>query len=159
MEFLVYISIFVLQTISVASIKDKLPCICLKQILTELKQPVFMEQMPNKNFLVADQLGIITKYSESWQYLGIFVNITHVAHFGAIEQGLLSFTLHPNYSENGKFYVYYIRNITGQEYVAISEFVEQENNLEATKLTESVLLVAKQKSTKRNGGSVGILTY
>src|SRR5438046_7540974 len=59
----------------------------------------------NRLFIV-QQAGIIKVYNQSpVSYLGDFVTVTGITSGG--ERGLLSMAFHPNYKNNGYFFVYY----------------------------------------------------
>lgn len=59
----------------------------------------------NRVFIV-QQPGNIRAYDASFNFLSVFVTVSDVTFGG--EQGLLSMAFHPDYENNGFFYVYYV---------------------------------------------------
>ena len=75
---------------------------------------------------------------------------SRVLHGG--ERGLLGLAFHPNYSSNGKFYVYYTDN--GGD-VRISEFLVSSGNPDrADSTSERILLEISQPYSNHNGGGL-----
>ena len=68
---------------------------------------------------------------------------------GGDERGLLSMTFHPDYANNGKFYVHY--NDNGSDTI-VSEFTAGEDGGDAN--SERVLLTVDQPASNHNGGSI-----
>ncbi len=68
---------------------------------------------------------------------------------GGDERGMLSMTFHPDFANNGKFYVHY-NDSSGD--TTISEFTAGDDGADAS--TERVLLSIDQPASNHNGGSV-----
>ena len=84
----------------------------------------------------------------------VFLNISHQVASGW-EEGLLGFTFHPKYTENGYFYVNYITQRGTKYYTRISRFtVSAENRDKADPETEVLLLEIEQPTTIHNGGQL-----
>lgn len=67
------------------------------------------------------------------------------------EMGLLGMTFHPNYHQNGKFYVNYVRNNAGQFQSVIAEYTASAANPNLTDpATERILLTIDQVSNFPN---------
>jgi glucose/arabinose dehydrogenase len=75
-----------------------------------------------------------------------------VYHGGYTEQGLLGLVFHPNYEENGQFFVSYI-NLEGDS--VISRFtVSAEDPNRADPTSEEILLTVEQPFEDHNGGNI-----
>lgn len=82
----------------------------------------------------------------------IFLDIRDKVLYGG-EQGLLGLAFHPNYSENGYFYLDYTRS--NPRRTVISRFsVSQDNPNEADPNSEFVLLEIEQPYSNHNGGQI-----
>ena len=62
-------------------------------------------------FFVIEQSGVIRVFENSQTVVDstVFLNISNKVVFGG-EQGLLGLAFHPNYSQNGFFYIDYVAN-------------------------------------------------
>ncbi len=86
----------------------------------------------------------------------IFLNITSIVDQdgGYTEEGLLGLAFHPNYSENGYFYVNYTSH--GPRRNVIARYSVHENNPnQADPDSEFVILEVNQPYTNHNGGQLG----
>ena len=131
-------------------------CFCLKQMLTGLQSPIHLEPtqiQAQSVYLIAQQSGQILQYdpTKTDDKLKPYIDLSAlivVSSDPGDERGLLGFALHPNFTTNGKIYLYSTRNISNLEYIAITEVT-------GTDLaTEKYLLLVEQPGTKRNGGQV-----
>ncbi len=120
-------------------------------IISGLNRPVDLQSA----FDGSDRLFIIEKYGvirifESDQLLDQpFLNINDRVNDDSNEMGLLGFAFHPNYEQNGYFYV----NYTGDGgHTRISRF--QANGGVADPASETVLLRINQPYPNHNGGAV-----
>lgn len=69
-----------------------------------------------------------------------------------VEQGLLSMDLHPNFEENGYFYVYYITQ--GDEDTMVSRFQISEDWQYGVPESETPILEVEQPHYSHNGGNI-----
>ncbi|MCZ7602269.1 MAG: PQQ-dependent sugar dehydrogenase [Melioribacteraceae bacterium] len=82
----------------------------------------------------------------------IFLDIRDQVLYGG-EQGLLGLAFHPNYSENGYFYLDYTRS--NPRRTVISRFtVSQDNPNQADPNSEFILLEVEQPYSNHNGGQI-----
>lgn len=129
--------------------------------------PVTVAHPPNDDRLfVVEQLGVIKVVKDGVTSAVPFLDIedkvlSPVNGNGGYndEQGLLGLAFHPNYAENGLFYVHYSANDGGTEYedndTVIAEYnVSTENPDVADPTSERVLIHHRQRSTNHNGGSI-----
>jgi glucose/arabinose dehydrogenase len=71
------------------------------------------------------------------------------------ETGLLGLAFHPVYSQNGKFYVNYTRNHSGQLQTVIAEFTASSSNANfSDPNSENILLTVDQPASNHNGGGL-----
>jgi len=108
----------------------------------------------NRLFLV-DKSGRIRIFDQTTNTLlgGNFLDIsTQVINSG--EQGLLGLTFHPNYENNGYFYVNYIHTGTGNTTVSRFTNPTPSSNGPVSTSTELVLLNIPQPFTNHNGGDL-----
>lgn len=81
----------------------------LDLVFDGFRQPTVLAAPPDDDRLfVAQRVGVIRILDENREMLDpAFLDLTDRVHAGGIEQGLLGLTFHPDYANNGKFYVYY----------------------------------------------------
>ena len=82
----------------------------------------------------------------------VFLNITNKVVFGG-EQGLLGLAFHPNYSQNGFFYLDYVANNPLRTIIARYQ-VSQNNPNQALVSSEFVLLEVNQPFSNHKGGQI-----
>ena len=105
-----------------------LGCVCLKPIATGLRRPNTIKHSGDGTgrLFIIEQFGLIRILTPDNIILRRpFLNIRGrvYAFRGGDERGLLGLAFHPNYTENGKFYVYYTLRISRRrEYSIVSEF-------------------------------------
>lgn len=80
------------------------------------------------------------------------LNIRDRIEHEMVEQGMLSMALHPEFAENGYFYVYYISH--GEEDTFVSRFEVSEDGQRAIPESESVILEVEQPHYSHNGGNL-----
>jgi glucose/arabinose dehydrogenase len=99
---------------------------------------------------IAEREGTIYVISASGELLEQpFLDITDVVWANGIEQGLLGLVFHPDYSENGRFFVYY----TGEnDDSALVEFTVSDDPALADPSTARELLFIDQPTDRHNAG-------
>ena len=136
---------------------DALPGLLLKPVFTQLtfEQPVFLTHAgdgTNRIFIV-EKKGIIKvlQNNPDAAEAKIFLDIESRVNSSKSESGLLGLAFHPNFTENGLFYVYYNY---GNLYSRIAEFRVTSNPDSADENSERSLLVLQQPYSNHNGGMV-----
>src|SRR5262245_9299107 len=83
------------------------PEINYRQVITSLSAPLEIASAGDgtKRLFVVQKVGSVKVYDSAYSYLGVFVTVSGVTING--ERGLLSMAFHPDYRNNGFFYVYY----------------------------------------------------
>ena len=122
----------------------------LKLITKGLKKPVHIcsANNQNNNLYIVEQRGKIIELKKTI-HKSVFLDITDRVKgpsFFGDERGLLGLAFHPNYQDNGYFFVNYIDN---NENTIISRFHFDKNT---ESFNETVLITIKQPYQNHNGG-------
>jgi len=133
-----------------------IPPLTLQTVATGLNQPLGLE-MPNdgtNRFFVVEQPGTIKILQNGVVAAQNFLDITGEVTSGG-ELGLLGVTFHPDFSNNGRFFVNYTRTITGgQIQSVISEFRVTSNPNVVDSTTERILLTQNQPFVNHKAGQL-----
>ena len=127
-----------------------LGCVCLKPIATRLRRPNAIKHSGDGTgrLFIIEQIGIIRILTANNTLLRRpFLNIRgRVYTFrGGDERGLLGLAFHPNYTENGKFYVCYTLRINRwKEYSIVSEFTVTPSKLVYLKLNQTMIAICNR---------------
>lgn len=123
-------------------------------LTTGLSSPVFVTSArdgSNRLFIV-QQGGIIKVLQPGSTTPTDFLNITTRVASGG-ERGLLGLAFHPQYSTNGRFFVYYTR--VGDFAIQIAEYKVSAANPNVADTTEKIIItVPHPTNANHNGGSV-----
>ena len=115
-----------------------------------LRSPVAITHAGDSRLFITEQAGQI-KIIQDGQLLGEpFLNISHLVKSGG-ERGLLSTAFHPQYTENGFFYVNYT-NSSGNTVIARYEVTADPSKADPN--SEKVLLQIDQPFSNHNGGQI-----
>ena len=116
-------------------------------------RPVDITHCGDSRIFVVEQDGIIWTYDSLGNRLDTFLYIDPRVNSSANEQGLLGLAFHPQYAENGYFFVYYTKNNGGA--TQVSRFSVRPNNPnEADPDSELSILTTPQPYNNHNGGSL-----
>ncbi len=117
-----------------------------------LEQPVFVTHSGDQGqrLFIVEQAGRIRILENGRLLPTPFLDITNRVNFGG-EQGLLGLAFHPNFSDNGRFFVNYSRATDGA--TVISEF-HVSGTTNRAQPTETILLVISQPYGNHNGGMI-----
>lgn len=132
----------------------------LQKIADGLHSPVAAAFTPDGVMLVCDQIGVIRSLENNKLNDAPFLDIQDklIKLSGAYdERGLLGIALHPDYSNNKKFYVYYSappRESGSDNQGIISEFTASSDGLKADPATERILLTVEEPESNHNGGDL-----
>lgn len=98
----------------------------------------------NGRIMVIDEAGTVNPNP--------FLNIRNKISTGG-ERGLLGMAFHPNYAENGYFFVNYTKS--GDGATVVSRFsVSEDNPNKADSLSEKIIMVVDQPFSNHNGGDI-----
>ena len=88
---------------------DPNAAIALRKVTEEVKQPVFVTYAPDgsgRQFVV-EKGGTIAVLHDGKPAASPFLDVSSLITSSGSEQGLLGLAFHPNYKQNGQFFVYY----------------------------------------------------
>lgn len=126
------------------------PVLSFSSVVTGLTEPVDIVPEPGSNRLfIVEQGGTIRIVNGSTLLSPAFLNITSLLAIGG-ESGLLSMAFHPDYLNNGYFFVYYT-NTAGE--ITIGRFSALTAN-DADESSGVVLLTIPKGNTNHNGGKL-----
>lgn len=146
--FTILLLIFALYTVAQ-------PTIQIVQFATGFSNPVDMAFAPGDDKMyVVQQRGRIRMVQPDGTVLGTdFLDISSLVSLSGSETGLLGLAFHPNYQQNGYFYVNYTRASNGA--TRISRFSRSTSNPQvADPNSEVVLLEIAQPFSNHNGGCI-----
>lgn len=132
----------------------------LLKITDGLHSPVSVVFVPDGSMLIVEQTGQIMVFKANSLLEKPFLDLENklVKLSGAYdERGLLGIALHPKFSVNKKFYVYYSAptDVNGIDHQSvISEFRVGNNPLQADITSERILLKIQQPESNHNGGEL-----
>ncbi len=129
------------------------PNIELVNYASGFTRPVDITHCGDNRMFIVEQRGVIWILDENGDKLPVpFLNIDPSVGSSGNEQGLLGLAFHPNYSNNGYFYVNYTKN-NGD--TRVSRFsVKPDNPNQADPASELVLFEVDQPYSNHNGGCI-----
>ena len=116
------------------------------------EQPLFLTHQ-NDMIYVVEKTGKIKFFTNdpTVSETNVFIDLGKRIDSRANEKGLLGFAFHPNYAENGQFFVYYT-NTTGS---VIARYTRDTVNPEVGNFdSEEILLTYAQPYDNHNGGHI-----
>jgi glucose/arabinose dehydrogenase len=117
----------------------------------DFQKPLDITHAGDDRLFVVEQPGIIHIIQEGQVLPAPFLDIRDRVNDNASERGLLGLAFHPNYLENGFFFL----NYTGQDgQTVVSRFQVSSNPNQAEPDSEFVLLHIQQPYANHNGGEV-----
>lgn len=129
------------------------PKIQLVDWASDFNRPVDIAHCGDNRMFIVEQDGVIWALDSLGNRLDTFLNIDPRVNSTNNEQGLLGLAFHPNYAQNGYFFVYYIKNNGGA--TQVSRFsVKQNNANEANPDSELPVLTVSQPFSNHNGGCI-----
>ncbi|MFN0173522.1 MAG: PQQ-dependent sugar dehydrogenase [Saprospiraceae bacterium] len=129
------------------------PKIQLTNFATGFDLPLDITHCGDSRLFVVERDGVIWVLDSLGNRLDTFLNIDARVNSGQNEQGLLGLAFHPNYAENGYFFVNYTKNNGGDTRVARFS-VKPNNPNEADPNSELTILEQDQPNWNHNGGCV-----
>src|SRR5690606_16502985 len=127
----------------------------LEEMISGLDRPVFVTHAgdgSNRRF-VEEQRGRVLVWNGESVLSEPFLNLSNrVSCCG--ERGLLGLAFHPNFAENGRFFVNYTFDAEGQLRTRIAEYSVSSTNQNVANPTEKVILEFDQPFSNHNGGMI-----
>ncbi|MCP4415567.1 MAG: glucose dehydrogenase [Chloroflexi bacterium] len=126
--------------------------ITLEPIITRgLTQPLFVTHAFDERLFIVEQAGTIRIFQDGVLLETPFLDISNPVGSESNEQGLLGLAFHPNYPQNGFFFVNYTNN-DGHTTIARYRVSGDANVAEPD--SEQILLTISQPFANHNGGMV-----
>lgn len=104
----------------------------------------------SKRVFIVQQGGAIRSYDSAFNFLSVFLTVSNVNAGG--ERGLLSMAFHPDYENNGLFYVYYT-NTAGDLELARYE-VSSDSNFADAASKVILITIPHPNHSNHNGGEL-----
>ncbi|PJF44841.1 MAG: glucose dehydrogenase [Phototrophicales bacterium] len=129
----------------------------LEAVVTGFQRPIEFIQAPDDTgrFFVVEQRGVIHIFQDgevlSTPFLNIMDRVTVLNNYD--ERGLLGMALHPDFTENGYFYLNYTRQKDSATIIARYQVSDDDPNV-ADPDSEYVLLTVAQPYDNHNGGQL-----
>ncbi len=129
----------------------------LEPVVTGFVRPIEFIEAPDDSgrFFVVEQRGIIHIFQNEevlpTPFLDITNRVTTLSDYD--ERGLLGMALHPDFNDNGYFYLNYTRQSDGTTIIARYQVSEDDLNV-ADPSSESILLTVSQPYSNHNGGQL-----
>ena len=125
----------------------------LKPIASGFREPTYLTNAKDGSgrIFVVEKKGQIKILKESNILSEPFIYIVSQVRSKGSEQGLFSVAFHPNYKENGRFFVNYT-NLDGD--TIVSEYKVSNNPDKADKNSERIIIMIRQPASNHNGGQL-----
>lgn len=137
---------------SVTSSPAAVSQIGLSPVATGFDQPTFLTHAGDDRIFVVEKQGLIRILAGGQPSLESFLDIRDRVGSSSSEQGLFSLAFHPNYTQNGMFYVNYT-NLSGNTIVSSFQVAADDPD-HAEVGTEEKLLQINQPFANHNGGQI-----
>jgi glucose/arabinose dehydrogenase len=132
---------------------DESPTVKLEPLIDGLSAPVYLTAAGDgsRRVFIVEQPGTIRVYQQDMLQEQPFLDIRAQVRFGG-ERGLLSVAFHPQYAENGRFFVNYTRSTDSATVIAEYRVSDDPDLVDSG--SERVLLVIEQPFPNHNGGQL-----
>jgi glucose/arabinose dehydrogenase len=132
------------------------PELVLTELASGLERPIYLAQArgDTERLFVVEKPGRVRILRGGAVVETPFLTVPNVSERGG-EMGLLGFAFHPQYADNGRFYVYYSTIADGSHISRIAEYrVSSDNPDAADAASARVLLEVSQPQDNHNGGDL-----
>lgn len=134
----------------------QIPALKLTEVADGLESPVLVVSPPGDQRLFIVELDGVIKIVENGQVLGTpFLDIASTVvsnEYQGDERGLLGLAFHPNYAQNGRFFLYYSSDDTGGN--AVYEYNVSGNPNVANGAPVATLVETQESAANHNGGMI-----
>jgi hypothetical protein len=128
------------------------PTLAFAEVANGMSEPTSAVVAPGgRRIFVTERPGRIRIIDENEQLIATpFLDITAIVNDGGSEQGLLGLAFHPQYAQNGRFFVYYI---IGNRDIKLAEYkVSADPNIADAGSGVEILTVPHPMYSNHNGG-------
>jgi glucose/arabinose dehydrogenase len=126
------------------------PVITLQTLTTALSAPTSIAHAGDTRLFITEQIGTVRIWDGTQLLPTPFVTVPNVSCCG--EEGLLSIAFHPDYANNGYFFVYYVN---GSGNVEIDRYTRSANNPNLANANSRVpVLTVTHPNSNHNGGQL-----
>ena len=131
------------------------PQLVLEEYAGNFTRAVDIQNAGDDRLFIVEQAGRIRIIDGNGSILpGNFLNITSIVNDNGFEQGLLGLAFHPNYVNNGFYYVNYTAG-SGSGETRISRFQVDPDDVNSTLAgSEQIILTVEQPATNHNAGAI-----
>jgi glucose/arabinose dehydrogenase len=134
----------------------QIPALKLTEVADGLESPVFLTSPPGDQRMFVVELDGVIKVIENGQVLGTpFLDIASTVvsnEYQGDERGLLGMAFHPNYAQNGRFFLYYTSDATGGN--AVYEYSVSGDPNVANGSPVATLVETQESAANHNGGMI-----
>lgn len=123
----------------------------LEELASGFDKPVDIAHAGDDRLFIVEKDGIIQIIDADTVVSEPFLDIDSQVNSSANERGLLGLVFHPNYTQNGYFFVHY-NNLNGT--TTISRFTVSSDPNIADKSSEKIILTIPQPYNNHNGGDL-----
>jgi glucose/arabinose dehydrogenase len=146
---------FAFFSLSLTAFSQQPPRVSLVQVASGLGKITDIKNAGDSRLFIVEQTGLIRILDSTYAAKPTpFMNIVSRVRSTGSEQGLLGLAFHPNYKQNGYFYVNYIDKSGTSGATVVSRFKVSSNPDLADTSTEFKLLVVPQPYSNHNGGNL-----
>ena len=131
------------------------PAIRLQPFVSGVSAPVDLQTARDGSgrLFVVEQSGRVRIIQNGALLPDAFLDVSSIIEWGD-EKGLLGLAFHPQYSQNGRFFVNYTRRVSGQLQSVIAEYHVSSSNPNKADPNGSEVLVVDQPFDNHNGGQI-----
>ena len=123
----------------------------LEPVVSGLTQPLYVTHAFDDRLFIVEQDGLIKIFKDGALLPAPFIDLTEPVGYNSNEQGLLGLAFHPNYQENGYFFVDYT-DLNGRTNIARYRVTDDPNV--ADPASGQILLTIPQPFENHNGGMI-----
>ncbi len=151
------LALAILLSCSMSAFAQDFDLLSLEEFASGLSQPVGIKHAGDTSgrVFILEQSGLIKVVKNGVVNATPFLDLTGVIDNASNEQGLLGLAFHPDYVNNGYFYVNYTRDPgPGDDLTTIGRYQVSAGNPDVADTTETKILEIPQDAGNHNGGDI-----
>ena len=151
------LALAILMSLTIPVFAQDFDLLSLEEIASGLSQPVGIMHAGDASgrVFILEQSGLIKVVKNGTINATPFLDLTGIIDNNANEQGLLGLAFHPDYVNNGYFYVNYTRDPgPGNDLTTIARYKVSAGNPDVADTTEIKILEIEQDAGNHNGGDI-----